>query len=197
MLTVIGLVPQARAAVEMRAISADMPGEGDLSAVIEAQIAERFTAAETAVIGTNEIARDLPASIPFATEALRMAAEADIAMLGHTTFGQPIPQGAVTRYDFDAYIRFGGDIRVVEISGAELAKSMGRANQHLASRLDQRAGDFVHAAQIGIDPPATYRLAVNGWTAINQAAYLGSEGLSIETIEGLRLQEVVAAALAG
>jgi 2',3'-cyclic-nucleotide 2'-phosphodiesterase (5'-nucleotidase family) len=197
MLTVIGLAPQARATVEMRPISAAMPGDGDLSGIIEAQMAEHLTAEETAVIGTSEIVRDLPASILFAAEAVRAAAEADIAMLGHTTFGQPIPQGAVTRYDFDAYIRFDGDIRVVEIGGAELARIMGRANQHLASSLDQRTGDFVHAAQIDIDPSATYRLAVNGWTAINQAAYLGTEDLSFETIEGLRLKAVVAAALAG
>jgi hypothetical protein len=117
-------------------------------------------------------------------------------MLGHTTFGQPIPQGPVTRFDFDAYIRFDGDIRVAEVPGAVLSQIMGRANQHLASSLDQRTGDFVHAAALDIDADATYRLAVNGWTAMNQGPYLGTEDLVFEPVEGLMLKAIVSEALA-
>jgi 2',3'-cyclic-nucleotide 2'-phosphodiesterase (5'-nucleotidase family) len=196
MLTVIGLAPQRRASIETRAISADMPGDAALAALIADQMAEHLTSEETAVIGTSAVARDLPGSILFATEAVRAAADADIAMLGHTTFGQPIPQGPVTRFDFDAYIRFDGDIRVAEVPGAVLSQIMGRANQHLASSLDQRTGDFVHAAALDIDADATYRLAVNGWTAMNQGPYLGTEDLVFEPVEGLMLKAIVSEALA-
>ncbi|MEJ6391853.1 5'-nucleotidase C-terminal domain-containing protein [Gymnodinialimonas sp. 2305UL16-5] len=196
-LTVIGLAPGAHPTVEMRPIGVEMDADGALAEMIAATLAEHLTPEETAVIGTTNVARDLPASILFAAEAVRAAAGADIAMLGHTTFGQPLPQGEVTRYDFDAYIRFDGDIQMVELSGADLTAIMGRANQHLATSLDQRSGDFVHAAQIDIDPEASYRLAVNGWTAINQGAYLGREDLEFSAVEGLHLKQVVADALAG
>ncbi|MBF9058123.1 bifunctional metallophosphatase/5'-nucleotidase [Rhodobacterales bacterium HKCCSP123] len=196
MLTVIGLAPGMRPSVEMRAVSPDMPGDEGLADIIAAQMGEHLTDEERAVIGESAVARDLPASILFATEAVRAATEADVAMLGHTTFGQPIPMGAVTRYDFDACIRFDGDLRVAEVSGAELARILTRANQHRATSLDQRTGDFVHAAEIDIDPAATYRLAVNGWTAMNQQVYLGTDALEFVPVEGLSLKAVVAEALA-
>lgn len=197
LLTVIGLARGQRPTVETRAIGVEMAADAPLREMIAATLAEHLTPEETIVIGTTEVARDLPASILFATEAVRAATDADIAMLGHTTFGQPLPLGEVTRYDFDAYIRFDGDLRVVEVTGAELTAMLGRANQHLAASLDQRTGDFVHAAQIDVDPSATYRLAVNGWTATNQGAYLGREDLAFAPVEGLMLKQVVADALAG
>jgi 2',3'-cyclic-nucleotide 2'-phosphodiesterase (5'-nucleotidase family) len=180
----------------MRPVTPDIPADEALAAEIGAQLDEHLTDAERVVLGESAVARDLPGSILFATEAVRAATDADVAMLGHTTFGQPIPQGPVTQFDFDAYIRFDGDLRVVELPGAQLAQIMTRANQHLATSLDQRTGDFVHVADLDIDPAATYRLAVNGWTAINQRAYLGTEDLAFETIEGLTLKAVVAEALA-
>lgn len=196
MLTVIGLAPGMRPSVEMRPITPDMPGDAALAASIAAQMDAHLTDEERAVIGESRVARDLAASILFATEAVRAATGADIAMLGHTTFGQPLPQGPVTRFDFDAYIRFDGDLQVAEVSGQELARILTRANQHRAASLDQRTGDFVHAAEIDIDPAATYRLAVNGWTAMNQRAYLGTEALGFAPVEGLSLKAVVAEALA-
>ena len=195
MLGVIGLAPGQRPTVEMRTIAPDMAGDAMLDDVIAAQLDEHLTDAERAVLGETTQARDLPASILFATEAVRAATDADIAMLGHTTFGQPIPQGPVTRYDFDAFVRFDGDLRVAEVSGETLATIMERANQHQAASLDQRTGDFVHAAQLDIDPGATYRLAVNGWTAINQSAYLGTEDLAFAAVEGLQLKSVVSDAI--
>lgn len=197
MLTVIGLAPGQRPTVETRAIGVEMAADAALQEMIDATLAEHLTSEETAVIGRTDVARDLPASILFAAEAVREATGADIAMLGHTTFGQALPQGEVTRYDFDAYIRFDGDLQVVDVSGADLTAILGRANQHLAASLDQRTGDFVHAPRISVDPEATYRLAVNGWTATNQGAYLGREDLAFTPIEGLMLKQVVADALAG
>lgn len=196
-LTLIGLAPGRRATITTAPVSPDMPADPALAGQIATLMDEHLTNDERAVIGETDVVRDLPASILFATEAVRAAAEADIAMLGHTTFGQPIPAGPVTRYDFDAYIRFDGDIRVAEVTGEELSRIMDRANQHLAASLDQRTGDFVHAARIDIDPSATYRLAVNGWTAMNQGAYLGTDDLEFVPVEGLQLKAVVAEALAG
>jgi 5'-nucleotidase/UDP-sugar diphosphatase len=196
MLTVIGLAPGRRATLEGVAIDADAPADEGLAATISGLLAEHLTDEERAVIGVSEVERDLPASILFATEAVRAATGADIAMLGHTTFGQPIPRGEVTRYGFDAYIRFDGDLQVATVDGGQLRAIFARANQHKAASLDQRTGDFVHAAEIAIEGARQYRLAVNGWTAQNQETYLGTKDLAFAKVEGLQLKAVVSAALA-
>ena len=182
-------------AVEMRAV-APGGGDDDLAALIAAQKEEHLTAEDRAVIAEREQALDMPASILLAAEAVRAATGADIAFLGHTTFGAPLAAGPLTRYDFDAFIRFDGDIRVAEVPGETLARIMTRANQHKAASLDARTGDFVHAAEIEIDPSATYRVATNGWTAMNQQSYLGTEGLDFQPVEGAMLKAIVAEALA-
>lgn len=171
-------------------------GDEALEAAVAAVLAEHLTEEDRAVIGVRAAALDLPASILFAVEAVRAAAEADLALLGHTTFGQPLPAGEVTRFDLDAFVRFDGEIMAAEVPGARLAEILGRANQHLAATLEARTGDFVHAAALEIEPARTYRLAVNGWTARNQRAYLGTEDLAFEEVPGLRLKAIVAEAIA-
>jgi len=179
---------------ELRAI-ATSGGDADLAALIAGVEAEHLTEEDRAVITERAVALDLPASILLATEAVRQATQADLAVLGHTTFGAPLDAGPLRRYDFDAFVRFDGDLVVAEVPGTVLATILGRANQHLATRLDQRTGDFIHAAEIVIDPARTYRLATNGWTAQNQQSYLGTADLAFAEA-GLQLKAVVAAALA-
>ncbi|WP_227285331.1 5'-nucleotidase C-terminal domain-containing protein [Boseongicola sp. H5] len=197
-LTVIGLSRTGEGVAvshEMRAI-APMGGDAALAETIAAVKAEHLTAEDTAVITERAAALDLPASILLAAEAVRAASEADLAVLGHTTFGAPLAAGPLTRYDFDAFIRFDGAIAVAEVPGDVLAQIMTRANQHQAGSLDQRTGDFIHAAEIEIDPARIYRLATNGWTARNQDSYLGTSDLEFAEIEGMSLKSVVAEALA-
>lgn len=198
-ITVIGLHRSGDGPVWSRETRMIAPEGGDpaLAGIIAEAMAEHLSEAETEVIAERDAALDLPASILLAAEAVRAAAGADVAFLGHTTFGAPLAAGPLTRYDFDAFIRFDGDIRVVEVSGVTLAAIMARANQHRATSLDARTGDFVHARELDIDPAARYRIAANGWTAINQSAYLGTEDLDFQTVEGLMLKAVVAEALAG
>jgi len=149
------------------------------------------------VIAERATALDLPGSILLATEAVRAATGADLAVLGHTTFGAPLDAGALRRYDFDAFVRFDGELTVAEVQGDVLATILTRANQHRAASLDARTGDFIHAAEIDIEPGRTYRLATNGWTATNQQSYLGTGDLDFAPVEGLMLKAVVAEALAG
>ncbi len=174
------------------------PSGGDeaLAALIEAMKAEHLTDEDRAVIAELPRAFDLHASILIATEALRQATEADVALLGHTTFGAPLAAGPLTRYDFDAFVRFGGGVSVVSISGEQLAAMLARANQFMAETLDGMTGDYVHVAALDVDPARTYRLAVNNWTAQNQQAYLGTTDLPFEKVEGLELKALIAAHLA-
>lgn len=182
--------------VETIAIDPSIEPEPALKAVIDAQLDAHLEAAEREVITERAEALDLPSSILLAVEAVREAADADIAMLGHTTFGQALAAGPLTQYDFDAFVRFGGDIRVAEVSGETLTGILRLANQHQAATLDERTGDFVYANALDLDPAATYRLAVNGWTAQNQQSYLGTTDLEFSPVEGLELKEIVRDALA-
>ena len=181
--------------VEMRPIAAD-GGDPELLDAIASVKAEHLADEDMAVIAERPAALDLPASILLAAEAVRSATEADVAFLGHTTFGAPLAAGPLTRYDFDAFIRFDGDIQVAEVPGETLARIMTRTNQHKATSLDARTGDFVHAAEIEIDPASTYRIATNGWTAMNQQSYLGTDDLVFAPVDGARLKAIVAEALA-
>jgi 2',3'-cyclic-nucleotide 2'-phosphodiesterase (5'-nucleotidase family) len=138
---------------------------------------------------------DLREAILFAAEAVREGAGADIAVLGHTTFGTGLPAGPVRAYDFDAYIRFDGDIQLAEVDGATLRGILTLANQHEAASLDARTGDFIHAAEIEIDDGAVYQLATNGWTAMNQGRYLGTEDLAFAPAPGMMLKDAVKAAM--
>ena len=184
---------------EVAARQVDVPAEGEGDAELAALIArledEHLTEADRAVLGTSPRAMDLRETILFAAEAVRERAGADLAVLGHTTFGAPLGAGPVRRYDFDAVVRFDGDIRVAEVDGATLRTILARANQHEAASLDARTGDYVHAAAIEVDDAATYRLATNGWTAMNQARYLGTEDLTFSPVEGLMLKAAVIDAL--
>jgi 2',3'-cyclic-nucleotide 2'-phosphodiesterase (5'-nucleotidase family) len=174
------------------------PGGGDpaLADTIAAVKAAHLTAEDTAVIAERPVALDLPASILVAVEAVRAATGADLALLGHTTFGAPLAAGPLTQFDFDAFLRFDGTLAVAEVPGDRLAAILGRANQHLATGLDARTGDYVHAAALDIVPGRTYRLATNGWTAQNQKSYLGTEDLAFTEVPDLRLKPVVRDALA-
>ncbi len=182
-------------ATELRAIAPE-GGDAALAARIEEVLAEHLTEEDRAVITTRETALDMPASILVAAEAVRAATGADVAFLGHTTFGAPLDAGALTKYDFDAFVRFDGDIRTAQVSGETLAAIMGRANQWKATSLEARTGDYVHAAEIEVDPTATYTIATNGWTAMNQDSYLGTTDIDFAQVEGLMLKAIVAEALA-
>ncbi|MEO1796116.1 MAG: metallophosphoesterase [Pseudomonadota bacterium] len=171
-------------------------GDAELASLIEEQKAEHLTEDDTALIAEVPAALNMHQSILLATEAIRQATQADLAMIGHTTFGAPLAAGPLTRYDFDAFVRFGGGIRVAEVPGETLQAILARSNQFTADGLDGRTGDYVHVAEVDIDPGQSYRLAVNAWTAINQGPYLGTTDLPFEEVEGLELKALVAEHLA-
>lgn len=175
---------------------APVAGDAALTDVIEAQKAEHLTAEDSEIIANIPEAMDLHRSILVATDALRQATDADIALIGHTTFGAPLAAGPMSRYDFNAFVRFGGGLKVADVPGARLAQILTRANQFTAETLEGRTGDYVHVADVDIDTGRTYRLAVNGWTAINQDAYLGTTDLPFEDVAELELKAVISDHLA-
>lgn len=169
---------------------------GDLADFIDEQSEAHLLAEDREVIAQIPRDFDLHDSILLGTEALREATEADVAMIGHTTFGAPLSSGPLTRHEYAGYLRFGGPVAVADISGARLQGLLSRTNQFAARRLAERSGDYLHVAALDVDPARSYRVAVNGWTAKNQKAYLGTTDLDFQTVDGLELRGLIAAHLA-
>jgi 5'-nucleotidase/UDP-sugar diphosphatase len=166
-----------------------------LAAEIARQEQAHLTQEDKAVVANLARPLDLSEAALIATEAVRKAADADVAFLNHTSFGDGLPAGAVSKYRFDSFLRFDGDVRVATLDGAVLAAILRGANQHKAATLSERTGDFVYANALAIDPAARYRVAANGWTTMNQQAYLGRAGLSFAPVAELKVKTIVAGAL--
>jgi membrane-bound lytic murein transglycosylase D len=126
-----------------------------------------------------------------------MAAGADAAVVGNTTFGGGLPAGEVTGYAFDACVRFDGTVAVAEIAGHRLAEILARANPDSATPFAQRSGEFLVAdGPDFIDLTRTYRLATNDWGVRNQKAYFAGEELVFKEIPGLKVKAAVLSAFA-
>ncbi|MEP0943683.1 MAG: metallophosphoesterase [Rhizobiaceae bacterium] len=166
--------------------------ESVLAEIIDAQKSRHLTVEDRQIITSVPNSLDLHHSILLATEAMRRATDADLAMIGHTSFGAPLSMGPLTRYDFNAFVRFGGGLKVASVPGQTLMKILNRANQFAATSLENRSGDYVHVADVDLDAGKTYRLAVNAWTGINQQAYLGTTDLKFDDVQGLELKAVIA-----
>lgn len=175
----------------------DAPADPPLAALVAATLAEHLTSEDRAVVATLPAALALPQAAALAAAAARAAAGADAALLNHTSFGAGLPAGPVTRYDFDAFLRFDDAICVAEMEGAALARVLARANQHDGAALSARTGDYLHATALAPEPGRLYRVAVNGWVAGRAAAYLGAEAVAFTMLEGKRLRPATLAALAG
>lgn len=177
----------------------EQPLGSDVDAALAAEIKKQedahLTAEDRAEVANLPRAYDLSDSALIATEAIRKATDADVAFLNHTTFGDGLPAGPVSKYRFDSFLRFDGDVRVAKMDGATLRTILGRANQFKATTMDQRTGDFVYANELAIDPAAQYRVAANGWTTMNQQAYFGRQGLTFEAAPNVMVKPTVAAAL--
>lgn len=177
------------------ALGPSSPADPALARLVATNEDRHLTVDDRALVANLSKAMDLTESILFATEAMRLAAGADVGFLNHTSFGTGLAAGRVDRYGFDAFIRFDGDIEVAMVDGATLSRIMRLANQHQAAALDPLTGDFVYANKLAIDPKARYRIAANGWTAHNQKSYLGTGELTFAAVPGLKLKAVVAEAL--
>jgi 2',3'-cyclic-nucleotide 2'-phosphodiesterase (5'-nucleotidase family) len=127
---------------------------------------------------------------------VRTAAKADVAFISNTTFGAGLPAGNVTRFAFDACVRFDGTIFIGEFDGAQVEGWMRRANQGPGTPFAERGGETLFAdAARPFQPGRRYRVAVTDWIARNAARYLNVEPAAFKESPDLRLKAIVAAAL--
>jgi 2',3'-cyclic-nucleotide 2'-phosphodiesterase (5'-nucleotidase family) len=162
------------------------------AATVRDVLAAHLTPAEREVLFRLPRALPLGEAARRASAAMAAATGAATGLIGHTSFGTGLPAGDVTRFDFDAFLRFDGPLFRGEADGAALAAIAERANQDRDIPLSSRIGDFVYADQLPISPAA---LATNGWTRLNARRYLGTEAIGFAEVPGVMLKATVAGAL--
>jgi len=173
------------------------PADADLAALIRATEAQHLEPTDREIVGRLPQALTPVEAARLAVEALRVTAGADVAVIGNTTFGGGLPAGEVTRYRFDACVRFDGAVMAADIDGRRLARILARANPGPDTPFAERAGEYlVAAAPAEIDPARTYRLVTNDWGVRNQRTYFGDVELTFVEMPGLRFKPAVLQALA-
>ena len=184
-------------AIEQVEVDPAGPADPEIAALIRATEAQHLEPADREVVGRLPRALAPGDAARLAVEALRVAAGAEVAVIGNTTFGGGHPAGEVTRYAFDACVRFDGAVAVAEVDGRRLAQILARANPGPDTPFAERTGEYlVAAAPAEIDPARTYRLATNDWGVKNQRTYFGEVELAFTEVPGLRFKPAVLQALA-
>jgi 2',3'-cyclic-nucleotide 2'-phosphodiesterase (5'-nucleotidase family) len=177
------------------------PADAGLASQIATARATLLNSSNNPIVGNSPQAFDLDTAVLHAVEVVRQAADADIAFLSHTTFGDGLPAGPVDTLAFRSFIRFPGGFASGTISGATLLNQvLPLTNQYGNFPYVQRTGDFLYttASPSTINPSRSYRCVVNLFAA--SAAYFGSPSPTFVTadplITNLELRTIVAAALA-
>jgi hypothetical protein len=174
------------------------PAEANLAALIRETFAEHLTAEETVVVGRTAQPLGPTEAAKFAVEAARAAANADVALIGGTTFGAGLPRGEVTRFALDASVRFDGTLWAAEVEGAHLKRILARANQGPDTPFAERAGENL----VAVGRPLAeliagqrYRFVTTDWIAKNPKDYLGENPPALVEQPHLRLKAAVIGAL--
>lgn len=183
--------------VEQVRIQASDAADPAIAALVGDALRQHLTAQETAVVGRTPRALGPSEAAAFVVESARQAAAADVAVVGATTFGAGLPAGDVSRFAFDACVRFDGTLHVAEVEGAHLKRILARTNQGPDTPFAERAGENLVAAISGeIAPGKTYRLVTTDWIAKNPKLYLGDDPPALTERADLKLKAVVLKALA-
>ncbi|MNQ58768.1 hypothetical protein D3C85_729850 [compost metagenome] len=195
--TTATLFEDGRITVDTTAVDLTAAPSPRIAGLIATTLASSLTAEEKAVLGVSPRALTLGETGRAVAAAMARAAGADAGFIGHTTLGTGLPAGPVTRYAFDAVVRFDGKLMAAEVTPERLAGFMARANQDRPMPLAERSGDFLYGAAEALDGKATMRLVTTDWCALNQAEYFGVSDLVFSEVAEARVKATAAAGLLG
>jgi 2',3'-cyclic-nucleotide 2'-phosphodiesterase (5'-nucleotidase family) len=184
--------------VQQVPLAPDDPADPALARRIQEALVQHLTAEENAIVGRTSRALAPSEAALFAVAAARTAAQADAALIGGTTFGAGLPAGEVSRFAFDACVRFDGTLFVAELDGAQLRRILARSNQGPDTPFAARGGENLVAVSLPlaeIVAGRTYRLVTTDWVAKNPATYLGDDPPALVEQAELKLKAAVLAAL--
>jgi 5'-nucleotidase / UDP-sugar diphosphatase len=182
--------------VEQTAIKPTDPADPVLAKLVRETIAQHLTPEENVVVGRLPHALGPTDAARFAVEAARLAAGAEVALIGATTFGAGLPSGEVTRYAFDACVRFDGTLFTADIDGEQLTKILRHANQGPDTPFAERAGEnLIAVAPAKLVAGRSYRFVTTDWVAKNAVKYLGENPPALTERTDLKLKAAVVAAM--
>ncbi|MCO5733058.1 metallophosphoesterase [Rhizobium sp. SSA_523] len=187
--------PSEAASLQRIAIDRDGPAAPDLQGAIAKVLETHLTAEDRSVVARIGAPLTLGETARFAAAAIAATAGADIGFIGHTSFGTGLPKGEVSRFEYNAALRFEGKIMKAEVDAATLAAILARCNQDGDVPLAARTGDFLYAAPALPDGKSRYVIACNDWSATNRKAYFGREDLAFAEVPDIRLKALVIEAL--
>lgn len=181
---------------EMVPVDREDQGDPTLRELILRERQVHLTAEERAIVGHTDRALSLREAALLAAAAVRDAAGAHVGLIANTTFGTGLPLGAVSRYEFDAFVRFDDVLQSARVDGATLRDILRRANQFDDTPLAQRTGEFVVATPMeDLQAEQSYTVATVEWVRLNSRRYLGVTP-DFQPLPELRLKAVVARQLA-
>lgn len=178
-----------------RQVALDAPVSPGLASLIATVLTRDVTEQERAILGVSSRALSLGDTGRAVAAAMARASEADAGFIGHTTLGTGLPSGPVSRFAFDAVVRFEGKLMVAEVSRERLAGFIARANQDRPMPLDQRSGDFLYGETLRPADGRLARIVTTDWCASNQAEYFGATDLAFSEVPDVRLKSVAAKSL--
>lgn len=178
-----------------RQVALDALPSPRLAALVSSVLAQSVTEQERAILGDSARALSLGDTGRAVAAAMARASGADTGFIGHTTLGTGLPTGPISRFTFDAVVRFEGKLMVAEVPRQRLAGFIARANQDRPMPLDQRSGDFLYADTVTPAAGEVARIVTTDWCASNQAEYFGATDLVFSEVPDLRLKSVAADAL--
>jgi 5'-nucleotidase/UDP-sugar diphosphatase len=182
--------------VEAVRVEAGEREEPALAALVRETMQRHLTREETAVVGKLREPLGPTAAARYAVEAARLAAGADAAMIGATTFGAGLPAGEVSRFALDASVRFDGPLFVAEVDGAWLRALLARSNQGPDTPFAERAGEnLVAVGPATLDPAKRYRFVTTDWVAKNAKGYFGADAPALSEAPDWSLKAAVIAEL--
>ena len=180
---------------QSRTVALDGPADPALAALIRKTLDRHLTDQERAILGTSSTSLSLGDTGRAVAAAFARFAGAQAGFIGHTTLGTGLSAGPVSRYAFDAVVRFDGKLMAAEVPVARLAELTALANQDRVMPFARRTGDFVYGAVEGGEQRETFRIVTTDWCALNQHEYFGVTDLAFAEIPGPGVKAVAAQGL--
>lgn len=178
-------------------IDRDGPVSIVLGDLIPTVLAKHLKEEERAAVTHATKAKTLGETARFVAETMANESGADIGFIGHTSFGTGLPAGDISRFDFNAALRFEGKLMTSDVDASVLAAILARCNQDGDIPLSARTGDFLYAAPNAPEGKQRYKIVCNDWSAINQKSYFGRDDIAFVEVPNVKLKQLVIDALSG
>lgn len=180
---------------QSRTVALDGPADPALAALIRKTLDRHLTDQERAILGTSSTSLSLGDTGRAVAAAFARFAGAQAGFIGHTTLGTGLSAGPLSRYAFDAVVRFDGKLMAAEVPAARLAELTALANQDRVMPFARRTGDFIYGAVEGGEQRETVRIVTTDWCALNQHEYFGVTDLAFAEVPGPGVKAVAAQGL--